>query len=133
MARRLDLTGQPFGRLVALEPTSRRENGSVVWKCRCECGAIHFARADKLRRLEVVSCGCKSRQEAWAERYPDHTEDLTGRQLGSWTVEEDTGRRSKKGIIMWRCRCICGRVKAVRADNLLAGLSTSCGCSRRRQ
>ncbi len=134
MARPLDLSKEPpFGWLVALEPTSQREHGSVVWKCRCNCGNICFVRSDKLRRLEVQSCGCRSQKEAWAERYPDHSENLTGREFGSWIVEEDTGTRSKKGIIMWLCRCVCGRRKPVRADNLLAGLSTSCGCSRRKK
>ena len=33
------------------------------------------------------------------------------------------GRRS-----YFECRCACGTVKLVRADNVLSGLTRSCGC-----
>jgi hypothetical protein len=33
-----DITGQKFGRLIAIEPTNKRNNGYIVWKCECECG-----------------------------------------------------------------------------------------------
>ena len=33
-------TGKRFGRLTALEPTTERENGYIVWLCRCSCGNI---------------------------------------------------------------------------------------------
>jgi len=31
----IDLTGQKFGRLTAIEMTDKRKNNSVVWKCLC--------------------------------------------------------------------------------------------------
>lgn len=31
----MDLTGQKFGRLTAIEITNKRKNNSVVWKCLC--------------------------------------------------------------------------------------------------
>lgn len=33
MPNKLDLTNQKFGLLTALEPTSQRKHGGVVWKC----------------------------------------------------------------------------------------------------
>ena len=53
-----DLTGKRFGRLVAIEPTEKRKNSSVVWKCRCDCGNITYAPSDQLTRLLIKSCGC---------------------------------------------------------------------------
>lgn len=31
----MDLTGQKFGRLTAIQMTNKRQNNSVVWKCLC--------------------------------------------------------------------------------------------------
>lgn len=56
--RTLDLTGQRFGRLTALEPTEERQRTSVVWRCRCDCGKEVFASAAKLTGGIVQSCGC---------------------------------------------------------------------------
>lgn len=34
-----DISGERFGKIVAIEPTDKRaDNGSVVWKCHCDCG-----------------------------------------------------------------------------------------------
>ena len=53
-----DLTGQRFGRLVAIRPTEQRVRTSVVWECCCDCGNIHFATSSNLVRGDVKSCGC---------------------------------------------------------------------------
>lgn len=56
--RTLDLTGQRFGRLIALEPTEKRQRTSVVWRCRCDCGNEVFVSAGKLTGGIARSCGC---------------------------------------------------------------------------
>lgn len=58
--RTLDLTGQRFGRLLALEPTSDQhgKSRSVVWLCRCDCGRLAKASANSLSQGCRVSCGC---------------------------------------------------------------------------
>lgn len=50
--------GDRFGRLVAMEPTTKRSAKSVVWKCRCDCGNTCEARATSLQSGHVESCGC---------------------------------------------------------------------------
>lgn len=58
-----DLTGQRFGRLTVLGATEKREkNGSVVWRCRCDCGTETEAGGDRLVRGYVVSCGCRKKE-----------------------------------------------------------------------
>ena len=58
-----DITGQRFGRLTALEPTGRRdEKGSVVWRCRCDCGREAEISYNKLRYSNQQSCGCQKRE-----------------------------------------------------------------------
>lgn len=48
-----DMTGQRFGRLVALAYA-----GSEKWSCRCDCGAEHVTAGADLRRGKAQSCGC---------------------------------------------------------------------------
>ena len=53
-----DLTGMRFGKLIAIEPTDKREHHSIVWKCKCDCGNITEANTEHLMRGAVQSCGC---------------------------------------------------------------------------
>jgi len=59
---KLDLRGQVFGRLTAIEPTPKRYNGNVVWLCRCECGGTKEVNSNALRMGGVKSCGCLNHQ-----------------------------------------------------------------------
>lgn len=62
---RINLTGQKFGKLTALEPTDKRVHGSVVWKCQCDCGNVCYTYTEMLRNGHTQSCGCtKSRGNA---------------------------------------------------------------------
>lgn len=39
MGKKIDLTGQKFGKLTVLkEAEKRNDHGSVCWICRCDCG-----------------------------------------------------------------------------------------------
>ena len=55
-----DLTNQKFGLLTALYPTDKRATGggSIIWKCRCDCGNLFEARSTALNYGHVSSCGC---------------------------------------------------------------------------
>ena len=58
-----DITGQRFGRLVAMRPTEQRHgSGSIVWECRCNCGKTVFVTVNQLRCGIVRSCGCLYRE-----------------------------------------------------------------------
>lgn len=50
--------------------------------------------------------------------------DLTGQQIGEWYVLEYAG--SVRRVARFRCRCSCGAVKVVRAQDLRLGRSKSC-------
>lgn len=54
----LDLTNLRFGKLIALERTSRIEKGHTYWKCQCDCGNICEVRTNSLRTGHTTSCGC---------------------------------------------------------------------------
>lgn len=59
-----DISNQKFGRLLAIEPTNKRRNGKVVWKCQCDCGNIAYVASTSLVNGNTMSCGClKSKGE----------------------------------------------------------------------
>lgn len=53
-----NIAGQRFGRLVALHRSGTYRNGTAIWRCQCDCGALVDANAQKLRNERVKSCGC---------------------------------------------------------------------------
>lgn len=56
-----DLTGMKFGMLSVIEMTNQRsENGSVIWKCKCDCGNIKYATTNSLCKYHTTSCGCSA-------------------------------------------------------------------------
>jgi hypothetical protein len=57
MAKPIDLSNRKFGKLIAVEKSHSGKYG-MVWRCKCECGAIHHASAAELSRNRVQSCGC---------------------------------------------------------------------------
>jgi hypothetical protein len=61
--RAKDITGQRFGRLVALYPTGESHNNKVMWRLRCDCGIeIEHPNSDLGNRIN--SCGCLRREKA---------------------------------------------------------------------
>ena len=56
--RTLDLTGQRFGRLVAVS----KEDGRRL--CRCDCGEVKRVVTGHLRDGLIRSCGCLSRENS---------------------------------------------------------------------
>lgn len=64
MSKNLDLTGQRFGRLVALEPSERRDaRRSTWWICKCDCGNTKEVRTTCLTKGFTKSCGCLRREK----------------------------------------------------------------------
>ena len=55
--RRLNLTGQRFGKLTVLSPAGNI-NGLTAWVCRCDCGREIVVLTKRLRDGHSTSCGC---------------------------------------------------------------------------
>lgn len=53
-----DLTGNRFGKLVALQPTMAKDGNHMYWKCLCDCGNITEVSSSHLQKGDVRSCGC---------------------------------------------------------------------------
>ncbi len=59
--KRIDITGQRYGRWTVLEFATTRRAGTsrVSWfKCKCECGTETYVRSTDLRAGRSKSCGC---------------------------------------------------------------------------
>lgn len=58
MPKRIDLTGQRFGKLTVLGESSTRRNRKIHWLCRCDCGITKDICGGSLRSGLSTSCGC---------------------------------------------------------------------------
>ncbi len=61
MSKRLDLTGQKFGKLTAIKLFSVIK-GKTKWLCQCECGNQTIVATDCLKNNNTKSCGCLNHQ-----------------------------------------------------------------------
>jgi hypothetical protein len=115
MYKRLDLTGQRFGRWTVI--SLDRVDQQTFWLCRCDCGTESVVRGGALARGHSRSCGCLQLKRR----------DLTGQKFGRWTVVAFAGVNQRRNAC-WLCRCDCGEQKVVEGKNLRSGNSRSCGC-----
>lgn len=53
----IDVSGERFGALVAIERTVLR--GRTAWVCQCDCGGTTTVRLSNLRSGNTSSCGCR--------------------------------------------------------------------------
>ncbi len=54
----IDISGQRFGRLVAIKTVGSSRAGQKIWKCRCDCGEYSTVFGSNLRLGNIKSCGC---------------------------------------------------------------------------
>ena len=112
-----DITGMRFGKLVAVEPTDIRDGGTVVWRCRCDCGKEILTSLHQLCSGYRKSCGCLSHPPI---------KNFVGKRFGRLVVLAYAGKRG--GMHRWRCRCDCGKETVVGQTLLQTGKTKSCGC-----
>ena len=123
--KRIDISNQRFGKLVALEvdeeATERKHR--VMWLCRCDCGNTAIVSPDKLKNGESASCGCFFAEQA-SDKYLDN---IIGKTYGLLTVV-DRAENMYGDKTSWICECECGNVVTVPSMSLKRGLTKSCGC-----
>lgn len=117
-----DLTNQRFGRLIALKKGKKDKAQHQYWICQCDCGNTVEINSDNLRRGLTESCGCLHSEITSSLFF----EDLTGQTFGKLTVLQKDNKIGKR--IKWLCKCECGNLTVVQANNLKSGHTHSCGC-----
>lgn len=120
MPKKLDLTGQKFGRLTVIEEVGRDIHGNTKWRCKCECGGEIIVYAGNLRKGYTKSCGCLRKE----------TKFKVGQKFGRLTIIE-RATNDKHGQTMWKCKCECGKDTIVNYNALRDGRTKSCGCLNR--
>ena len=69
--KKLDLTGQRFGKLTVIAPADNIE-GRTAWRCRCDCGNETIVKTYRLLNGHTKSCGC-TKENGLALHYIDGT------------------------------------------------------------
>ena len=82
--KRLELSGQRFGRLTVLRLDRRRDAaGKSQWNCRCDCGTETTVKGRHLMSGHTVSCGCL-RVETAGNAFRKHGKRFTP-EYNSWS------------------------------------------------
>lgn len=125
----LDITGQRWGRLVAVKQagyatvpsTSRKQ---ALWLWRCDCSNEKVIPATQVKHQGTRSCGCIFKEHISNLR----KEDITGQRFGRMTAICPTQERDKTGNILWELDCACGSKVYKSINELKTGRILSCGC-----
>lgn len=113
--------GERFGRLTVQYKTKKKSKGKdqkPLYKCTCECGGVRYTTADILKAGDSKSCGCLNDKLKPQDRF------------GELTVLEKTDKKTKNGIVYWKCLCDCGNHTLQIASSLTSGNVKTCGCGR---
>lgn len=71
MAKKLDLTGMRFGKLVAVSIAEKNKQGSYMWNFLCDCGNETQVAGSAVKFGNTLSCGC-SKTDVLVERNTTH-------------------------------------------------------------
>jgi hypothetical protein len=125
LGKLIDLTGQRFGRLTVIKRAKRPGSAKTgtYWECLCDCGNISVTCGAGLVRGDVKSCGCYNKERVRETHFIDRTEQKFKRLL---IIELD--HIDKKHGSCWKCLCDCGNEIIVQGNNLVSGVTQSCGC-----
>lgn len=104
--------GDTFG-----EWTVIKDIGNRYFLCRCSCGVEKSVHSYDLRKGKSKSCGHLTKGTSTNGRI-----DMTGQQIGEWTIGEYLGNG------YYNCTCSCGTQKKLKGTYLRTGQSKSCGC-----
>lgn len=132
--KRIDLTGQRFGRLTVVQ-YDHAEHDGAHWFCKCDCGSEKVVAGYLLRNGGAKSCGClksdasrEKLEKARAVLKARPKKDLTGQRFGRLVVLGLADVTDRKGFIFWRVKCDCGTEKILMQNNFIYGQTKSCGC-----
>jgi hypothetical protein len=73
MPQLINIVGKRFARLLVVSRApGLTKSGKPHWKCRCDCGSVHFVDGRDLRRGHSRSCGCLRAETAPRNNPPKH-------------------------------------------------------------
>jgi len=141
--RNIDITGQKFNFLTAVKFVEIRyteggNHANQFWLFRCDCGKEVILRKSSVTKGAVKSCGCK-KGELVAKHHTTHGElsnlnDITGNKYNYLTAIKyvKTIKYGKRNSQLWLFKCDCGKEVVIIKNNVILGVTKSCGCQRNR-
>ena len=112
-----------FGRLTVIEKSDKKaSNGSMLWKCQCECGNITYSNSSNLKRGHTTSCGCAKRDFIESLKL-----DVINKKFGYLTVIKEVHDKSYVRRMV-ECKCDCGNICICSINDLITNHTSSCGC-----
>lgn len=127
MGKRIDLTGQIFGRwkVLFLDEEKTKQKKSTYWVCECQCEkhTVKSIRASHLKDGSSKSCGCYRNEQV----RKSNMKDITGMHFGFLEAIEPTERRRSTSVV-WKCYCSNCNSYCFKAENDLNKGTISCGC-----
>lgn len=115
--KKYNLIGQKFGYLTVLESLPLSEQ-----KCKCNCGNIIIVKTANLINGNTKSCGCYQKEQTSKATF----QSLVGHRFGKLKVLERVENNQHR--VKYKCKCDCGGIAIVDANNLRSGNTISCGC-----
>lgn len=97
--------------------------------CKCSCGKEKEVFKQALTRGTSKSCGCLQRELFSKRRSVLDDFFQKGMKFNRWEVLEKYDKQDKSVL----CKCECGTVKKIDAQNLKRNLTKSCGCYKEEQ
>lgn len=118
MGRKINIEGNTFGLLTAVNREFKDKYSRWHWMCKCHCGNEKIISQNNLRSGNSYSCGCEKNIKRVIV-------DLTGKKFDRLTVID---RDFSKNKTFWNCVCDCGNICSVFHGHLQTGHTRSCGC-----
>lgn len=107
--KKLDLTGQRFGKLTVLAP-AENVGTRTAWLCQCECGNKVVKKTVHLRSGHVTTCGCEGIAERLTLVNGTCLEMLRSKAVRKNNSSGVTGVDRQKGTELWRATiCFQGK------------------------
>ena len=135
MGRSIDLVGKHYGRLVVIEKTDKRTNdGTIIWKCQCDCGNIKEVSTSSLNKGYTKSCGCLNNDTRSKMTLMRNMQNSMkpGDECNGFKILETELRQtcSNNHREMWALAICpyCGSQKWIRASFIRNSNTKSCGC-----
>lgn len=98
MTIRRDITGQRFGRLIAVQLSDKTNNrGERFWECDCDCGNKTYTMFSWLNLGRVMSCGCLKREATIASNKRTKATPAIDRFHDGYVVSESGCWEWRKG------------------------------------
>lgn len=130
MTKRIDLTGQRFGRWTVLRFDESKKGGTAHWICKCDCGTERSVCSTSLRKGLSTSCGCYKIENSRINNGKFINE--IGNRYGKLTViAYDEELSIEKHRAQWVCKCDCGNIITTSSKCLRENHTISCGCQKR--